>query len=294
MRYAAAAAWCLLSVVLTPGRAVAWGFDVHRFIVEQAIPLLPEGLRPFYEKYRVVVVEHSIDPDLWRTVGFEEESPRHYVDLDAYGTYPFAALPRDYDAAVRRFGRETVEKNGLLPWRTAEIFDLLVRAFERVGRGQPFAHDDVKFFSAVLAHYASDAHVPFHAVTNHDGQLTNQRGIHGRFESELFQRYRAQLEVRPVARVPIGHARDFIFDTLLESFQLAPALFEADRRAARGREAYDDEYFDRFFAGARPILERRLAESAAAVAALIAGAWDRAGRPVVPLEPPRPLRKIGR
>ena len=30
----------------------AWGFDVHRFIVGRALDILPERLRPFYEKYR--------------------------------------------------------------------------------------------------------------------------------------------------------------------------------------------------------------------------------------------------
>lgn len=286
---------CLgVALASAPARADAWGFEAHRFIVDRAIALLPDGIRPFFDKHRGMVIEHSIDPDLWRTVGFREEAPRHYVDLDAYGEYPFAALPRDYETAVKRFGRETVEKNGLLPWRTAEMFDLLVRAFERVGRGQPYAYDDVKFLAAVVAHYASDAHVPFHAVTNHDGQLTNQHGIHGRFESELFLRYRSVLVVRPSVRAPITAPRDFIFDTLLESFQLAPAVFDADRRAVAGRELYDDEYFDRFFAGARPVLERRLAEAASAVAALITGAWERAGRPVVPLEPPKVVRKVGR
>lgn len=294
MRIPIGLACLVVWLVSAPARVEAWGFDVHRFIVERAIPLLPDAIRPFYEKYRVVVVEHSIDPDLWRTVGFAEESPRHYVDLDAYGEYPFTALPRDYEAAVKRFGRETVEKNGLLPWRTAEMFDVLVRAFERAGRGQPYALDDVKFLSAVVAHYASDAHVPFHGVTNHDGQLTNQHGIHARFESELFLRYRAELAVRPSARAPIRAPRDFIFDTLLESFRLATEVLQADRRAVAGRTAYDDEYFGRFFAGVRPVLERRLAESASAVAALIAGAWERAGRPALPLEPPRLLRKVGR
>lgn len=286
-----------LSLVLclaAPVRLGAWGFDGHRFIAQEAIPLLPGAIRPFFEKHRVVFMEHSIDPDLWRSAGFEEEPPRHFVDLDAFGAYPFDALPRDYDAAVKKFGKEMVDKNGLLPWRTAEVYGWLVRAFERAGQGQPYAFDDIKFFSAVLAHYVSDAHVPFHAIVNYDGQLTNQRGIHSRFESELFSRFRPTLAIKPVARAPIRNARDFIFDTLIESATLTGPILQADRQAVAGKEEYGDAYFEQFFAAVRPTLERRLSEAASAVAALVTGAWEQAGKPAIPLDPPRTVRKVAR
>ncbi len=282
--------WCSAA----PVRLGAWGFDVHRFIAQEAIPLLPDAIRPFYEKHRGVFVEHSIDPDLWRNVGFEEEPPRHFVDLDAFGAYPFGALPRDYDAAVKKFGKEMIDKNGLLPWRTAEIYERLVRAFERAGQGQPYGFDDITFFSAVLAHYVSDAHVPFHAIVNYDGQLTNQRGIHSRFESELFFRYRATLAIKPVARAPIRHARDFIFDALIDSSTLTEAILQADRKAVAGQEEYGDAYFEQFFAVVRPTLERRVSDAASAVAALVAGAWEQAGKPAILLDPPRTVRKVAR
>jgi len=272
----------------------AWGFDIHRFIVQEAILLLPDAIRPFYDKYRTVVIEHSIDPDLWRSAGFEEETPRHFVDLDAFGPPPFDALPRDHDAAVKKFGKEMVEKNGLLPWRAAEMYGQLVRAFQRLAQGQPYAYDDIKFFSAVLAHYVSDAHVPFHAIMNYDGQLTNQRGIHGRFESELFLRYRPQLSIMPAARAPIRNVRDFIFDTLVESAGLTGQILQADRKAVSGRDTYDDAYFDSLFGAVKPTLERRLRDSASAVAAVITGAWEEAGKPALPLDPPRTVRKVGR
>ncbi len=283
-------AWCLVA----PAPIGAWGFDIHRFIVQEAIPLLPEAIRPFYEKYRTVVIEHSIDPDLWRTAGFEEEPPRHFVDLDAFGPAPFDALPRDYDTAVKKFGKAMVEKNGLLPWRAAEIDAQLVRAFQRLAQGQPYAYDDIKFFSAVLAHYVSDAHVPFHAIVNYDGQLTNQRGIHGRFETELFLRYRPALALTPARRAPIRNVRDFVFDTLVEGAGLTDQVLQADRKAAAGRDAYDDAYFDAFLGAVKPTLERRLKEASSAVAAIIAGAWEEAGKPALPLDPPRTVRKIAR
>lgn len=281
-------------LVLAPARPlVAWGFDVHRFIVERAIALLPPGLGPFYEKHRLFVVEHSIDPDLWRSAGFEEEAPRHFLDLDAYGPFPFKALPRDLDEAIKKFGRARVEKNGLLPWRTEEIFDKLAAAFRRAAE-QPYALEDVKFFTAVIAHYASDATQPLHAVVNYDGQLTGQHGIHSRFEAELFARFPSQLTVRPEAPRPVGRPRDMIFDTLLVSFQLVEDVLAADRAAVAGRDAYDDLYFERFFRQVRPVLERRIADAITSVASLVVAAWERAGRPSLPLEPPRIIRKVRR
>src|SRR5687767_4983572 len=107
-------------------RTSAWGFDAHRMIADRAIDLLPAAIRPFFVKHRAFIAEHAIDPDLWRTAGFTEEPPQHFVDLDAFGQAPFDALPRDKDAAVAKFGKEMVQKNGLLPWRVEEMHGRLV------------------------------------------------------------------------------------------------------------------------------------------------------------------------
>jgi hypothetical protein len=146
----------------------------------------------------------------------------------------------------------------------------------------------------VLTHYISDAHVPFHAVLNYDGQLTGQNGIHSRFESELFERYRTTLRVAPGPLVTFSNARDFVFDALIASFPLAQEALAADKAAIDGREVYDDQYFTLFFGKMRPILQRRLADAITASASMIAAAWVEAGRPAVPLERPRTPRKVRR
>lgn len=272
-----------------PRPASAWGFETHKFIMSRVIALLPAEIRPFFERYETTMVEHSIDPDLWRTAGWAEEPPRHFLDMDAYGTYPFPNLPRDYTEAVQKHGRDFVEKNGLVPWRSAEIYSKLVEAFtQKAG----YSRDNIKFFSAVLAHYASDAHVPFHALVNYDGQLTGQWGIHARFETELFERYRTKLTIEPKPVTTVASARDFVFAALLESFPLAQPLLDADKAAVAGRELYDDEYFTLFFTKAQPILERRIADSITGSASLITAAWIEAGRPALPLEAPRTPRTV--
>jgi hypothetical protein len=272
----------------------AWGFSAHRFIMDRAIDLLPPGMKAFYDRNRAAIVERAIDPDTWRNAGFDQEPPNHFVDLDAYGKAPFPDLPRAYDAALQKYGRATLQENGMLPWRTAEFFGNLQRAFERLARGGAYSLDDITLYSGALGHYLSDAHVPLHAVVNYDGQLTSQQGIHARFESELFERYVSRLTIAPPSIAAIANPRDFSFDALLESFRDADAVFKADRAALGTGDEYDDRYFERFYAGAGPVLERRLSRSIAAVAAGLVGAWKAAGSPPIPLELPRRVRRVRR
>ena len=278
-----------LAVLAGPVRIHAWGFDAHKFVMDRAIALLPPEVRPLFEASRAAVVERAIDPDTWQNAGFDEiESPNHFLDLDweGYGKYPFAELPRDYTAAVAKFGRARIEENGTVPWRVEEMYGNLRRAFEAYPRRGAFGRYDILHYSAWLAHYVSDAHVPFHAVMNYDGQLTKQAGIHSRFESIMFERYHAQLAIAPAPMAPIRNPRDFIFERILEGTQLVPPILESDLDAIGAREVYDDAYYEAFFKANRAVLERRVNESIASVAAMIAGAWEAAGKPALPLNPP--------
>lgn len=279
------------AIVGTPVPASAWGLDVHKFIMARAIPLLPPEIRPFFQKYEASIVEHAIDPDLWRTVGWLEEPPRHFLDMDAYGPYPFKDLPHVYDDAVTRYGLEFVHKNGTLPWRSEEIYRKLAEAFTQKA---PYARENIKLFSALLSHYAGDAHVPFHAALNYDGQLTGQWGIHSRFESELFERYKSTIRLSPKLPASIGNPREFIFETLTTGFPLVQPILDADKAAVQGREFYDDAYFEQFFGKVKLILETRLSDSIGDVAGMITAAWIEAGRPALPLDMPNAPRKVRR
>ena len=86
-------------------RVAAWGFNGHKFITDRAIDLLPQEIRPFFLKSRTTLVEHCIDPDTYRTIGFLDEPPRHFLDMDAYGPFPFKELPHDYSEAVAKPAR---------------------------------------------------------------------------------------------------------------------------------------------------------------------------------------------
>jgi hypothetical protein len=276
----------LVAVIVSPTSTYAWGFEAHKTIMDRAIALLPAELRPLFEQNRTTLVERAIDPDTWQIAGFDaQEDSHHFLDLDweGYGKYPYTGLPRDYNAAIAKFGRQRIEQNGTVPWRVEEMYGSLRRSFEAYERRGPFGRFDILFFSAWLTHYVSDAHVPFHAVFNYDGQLTGQTGIHARFEAFLFERYRDQWAITAKPIAPVKNPRDYIFDVVLEGTQLVPPILKSDLEAIGDRDEYDDAYYAAFFTANRAVLERRLNESIAASAAMITGAWEAAGKPALPI-----------
>lgn len=284
-------------VALLPVSLHGWGMEVHRELTRRSLQGLPPALKPFFTVQRDFIVEHTVDPDLWRVVGLKgergDEDPNHFLDIDGLDEPPpFRNVPREWPAFVAKYGAERANRAGRLPWRAEEIYQLLVARFRDIAKGtSPYAADNARYLTAVLAHYIQDAHQPFHAVANYDGQLTNQRGIHSRFETELVLRNLGAIAWTPVTTRPIANFREFMFETIVTSASLTKDVLDADRQAATGRELYDDAYFAAFFAGSRPVLDRRLNESAGGLVSAIVAAWTEAGKPVLPgPKPPEPAR----
>lgn len=287
------AALAVAAVLAQPAPALAWGTDAHRFIMSRAIDLLPPELKPFFEHYRAELVVRTIDPDTWRLMGWEDD-PNHFLDfgMKELGAFPFTDLPRDYGAALEKFGADTMRRVGHLPWREAEMFGNMRRAFEAFATGAPYAGSNVVLFTGAAAHYIQDAHQPLHATVNYDGQQTGNDGIHARFERDLFERFQSRLSVNPPQPAPIRNPRDTAFDVLLASYKLVDGILAADKEAVAGKDLYDDGYFESFFIKVKPVLERRLGEAASATAGLIIGAWELAGKPAPTIKPARPIQKV--
>lgn len=283
----------LAAASLVPSPASAWGYAGHQLIMKRAIELLPPELKPLFERYRDEVVIRVKDPDLWRNAGWEDD-PNHFVDfgMKELGEYPFTALPREYGAALEKFGPSLLDRIGKLPWREAEEFGNLRRAFEGFKRAGRYSAGDVVLFAPVASHYIQDAHQPLHATINYDGQLTGNSGIHSRFESDLIERFESRLTLTPKAPKAITNPRDSAFDVLLASYKLVDPILKADTESVAGKDSYDDDYYEKLFTKVRPILEQRLSEAITTTAGIIIGAWDQAGRPVVTLEGARPMQKV--
>lgn len=281
--WAICAVGCLMAVPVPTG---AWGMDVHRLITERAIDGMPPEIKPFFAADRAFIAEHSVDPDLWRIMDLRgdrgDEPPNHFLDMDFEegSTPPFSNIPRDWEAFVQKYGAGPANRYGRVPWRAEDVYNRLVASFRDMGKGTvPYAAENARYAMAVLAHYIEDAHQPFHAALNYDGQLTNQRGIHARFETDLVLRNQQSLKLAPVKAVVIAGFRDYMFKTLLDSQALVESVLAADLKAAQGREFYDDAYFAALFKESRATLERRLGDAASGVASAALSAWVEAGKP---------------
>jgi hypothetical protein len=294
-RSSAAAIIAMMTVaVFLPAPASAWSWEAHRFIMRRALEILPAEIKPFFMEHREEVVARSIDPDLWRDAGWEEDQ-NHFVNFGApeTGPFPFVAFPRDQTAALEKFGEAGLKRLGTLPWRLQEMVGNLRRAFEGFAKGNGLSPQQTVLFSGAASHYIQDATQPFHASNNYDGQLTDQRGLHSRFELGLIERFESSITITPMPPKTIASLRDYTFDTLLASYQKVDSILKADKEAIGARDTYDDQYFEAFFAKVKPTFEGQLSTAVTATASIILTAWDQAGRPALTL-PRRSPQKVQR
>ena len=155
-----------------------WGFWAHQRINKMALYTLPEDLFGFYKPHIDYVAEHAVDPDK-RRYAFADEAPRHYIDIDHYGTAPFEGLPRKWNDAVVKYSEDSLNAYGIVPWYIEKLMFRLTDAFKAMDANY------ILKTSADIGHYIADAHVPLHCTENYNGQLTNQVGIHGFWESRI-------------------------------------------------------------------------------------------------------------
>src|SRR5436190_3792836 len=164
----------IVSLCLNSG----WGFFGHQKINRLAVFTLPPDMIRFYKKNMEYLVETSTHPDS-RRYAVAGEAPRHFIDLDMYGDSALAILPKYWKGAVEKYGEDSLNAHGIVPWHIVRMYHQLKQAFLV---NDP---DRILRYSAELGHYVGDAHVPLHTTRNYNGQLTGQRGIHAFWESRL-------------------------------------------------------------------------------------------------------------
>jgi hypothetical protein len=160
----------------------AWGFYAHQQINRLAVFTLPAEMIPFFKKHIQFLSDNAVNPDK-RRYAVVGEAPRHFIDLDAYADTSAAGLPRFYKDAADCFGEDTLALHGLVPWQIQLTKFQLTDAFRQRDTRR------ILRVAADLGHYIADANVPLHTTRNYNGQLTNQQGIHGFWESRLPELY---------------------------------------------------------------------------------------------------------
>lgn len=261
------------AVIPMPARA--WGGNAHRLVVNKAIDTLPLDIRSFFEANRSALVLHVTDP-LESEAKTPVERRNHFLYLDKYGRFPFSALPRNYKAAVTKYGKSKLESTGLLPWQIGVYSQKLTEAM-KLGHW-----DEARLDAAILADYVAEAHDPFNTTENFDGHLTLQTGINERFGTTLIDRFSSFFPMRPNDASFISDPTDHAFESCLSAHSWLETILLADRNARLIGKSYDDEYFDRFYNQAAATLIRQLSDAATDVGSYWFTAWTNAGRPQLP------------
>jgi Zinc dependent phospholipase C len=269
--------------------AFCWGFYGHRKINYFAVFLLPPEMMQFYKPQIDFLAEHAVDPDK-RRYAIPEEGPRHYIDIDHYGIYPFNELPRKWNDAVAKFSEDTLQQYGIVPWWVQTMLYKLTGAFKEKNQAR------ILKLSAEIGHYIADAHVPLHANSNHNGQFTDQRGIHGFWESRIPELLAAREWDFFIGKADyIKNPGDFIWQRVLESAKASDSVLLIEKELSKSfppdqkfsfeeRNGITIRQYSAGFAAAydkklNGMIERRMRQSIYAIASFWYTAWVNSGQP---------------
>lgn len=217
-----------------------------------------------------------------------EEAPKHFIDIDHYGKYPYAELPRVWDSAVAKYGKDSLLKYGIVPWQVEASLSSLTKAFKEKNLAR------ILKTSSDIGHYIADAHVPLHTNTNHNGQLTNQKGIHAFWESRIpelladneFDFYIGKAEY-------IKRPGEYIWQRVLESAKAADSVLSIEKELSKhfdGKYAFEKrngvmvKQYSTGFTKAynerlNGMVERRMRQAIFSIASFWYTAWVNAGQP---------------
>jgi len=177
-----------------------------------------------------------------------------------------------------------------VPWHVQAMLGRLTQSFKEKNFSSILKN------STELGHYIADAHVPLHATENHNGQLTNQKGIHAFWESrvpELLADKRFDFFIGKAQYIKDPAA--FIWHRVLESAKAADTVlrfekelsgqFPGDKKFAFEErnhvliKQYSSAYTMAYNKMLNGMVERRMRQSIFAVASFWYTAWINAGQP---------------
>ena len=271
-----------------------WGFYAHQKINYYSVFLLPPEMMVLYKPNIAFISEHATDPDK-RRFAVPGEGPKHYIDIDHYGQYPYETLPRYWKDALAKFGEDSLKAYGIVPWQIQFTLNRLTSAFKERNFSK------IMKTSADIGHYIADAHVPLHTNSNHDGQKTGQKGIHAFWESRVPELLAEKDPMNNGFDFFIGKAEyirnvgEFTWKIVLESARAADSVltfekeltqkFPVDKKYAfedrKGKliRQYSSAYTIAYNEKLGGMIERRMRQSIFAIASLWYTAWVNAGQP---------------
>ncbi|TKB98783.1 zinc dependent phospholipase C family protein [Pedobacter cryophilus] len=266
----------------------SWGFFAHQRINRLAVFTLPKDLIGFYKSNINYITEHAVDPDK-RRYADSLEAPRHYLDADHYGEKPFDIIPKKWNDAVAKLSEDTLNAYGIVPWQIQRTYYKLVKAFENKDSILILKH------SADLGHYIADAHVPLHTSENYNGQMTNQVGIHGFWESRLPELFAGDYDYFVGKAKYINNPLDAAWNIVENTFTMLDSTLSIEKRLDKSFPSdrkytynernnkvikeYSLDYSAAYHKELNGMVERQMRSSILSVGSFWYSAWVDAGQP---------------
>jgi hypothetical protein len=264
-----------LALLFLPSAFIySWGEKGHAIINEKAVEILPAEMDSFYV-YKDYLAQHASDADI-RRKSDKAEAPKHFIDIDFYKEFLNGKMIENKEDLIAKYGDSTVTANGILPWATQETLNNLTEAFKEKNR------DKILIYSADLGHYVADGHQPMHTTVNYNGQLTNQRGIHFRYEVTMVDNNIDTLS-KIVDSSNVKYVNDplnFIFGYIYNANSVNAVLLNGDRLAQEITGSTEsDNYYRVFWFHTKYITELQFKTAEQDFASLLYTAWRNAGKP---------------
>lgn len=290
-----------ISLICISLLVLAWGTWGHQHINYAAIWGLPEPLRFFFYNHKDFITEESVVPDLRKyTLNDKAEFNRHFIDIEDFGV-PIDSIARTTKEAQTKYDAKSLQKWGILPWFIQDMEEKLVTAMKNGKK------TEILFVAADLGHYIADANMPLHTSSNHDGQLTNQKGIHALWESQLPDYFGKNYDFKVKPAVYINDITAETWKIIASTHKLVDSVlyFEKTVRQAftgkemykkdangvilknkYGQNIYSNDYALAFHTAMKGMVERQMNKSVQDVSNFWYTAWVNAGKPdLVKLDP---------
>ncbi len=269
-------------------KSFAWGFFGHQRINRMAVFTLPPEMFSFYKTHIEYVTTHAVDPDKRRYAN-KNEGACHFIDIDHYEPFAFDSLPHFYPKAIKKYTEDTLLKHGIVPWHIAHYLHYLTQAFENEDINK------ILKLSADIGHYIADAHVPLHTTKNYNGQLSNQHGIHGLWESRVPEVFADNYNYLLGQAQYIQHPNSTIWKMIKDSYAAVDSVlsfeenlhrkwpantkYTYEQKGATLKKNYSLAYTTQYHELLSGQVERRMRESVHMVASFWLTAWTNAGKP---------------
>ena len=245
-----------------------------------------------FSKYAEQDFIDSEDAEHLRGVFYDYIDKERYEDeiiIDCETMSPFIEPPSECEKMLIV---DNFSGFGILPYFLPRYYSKLVKAFKDKNAKR------ILQLSADIGHYIGDAHVPLHTTENYNGQLTNQVGIHGFWESrlpELFADEEYDFFVGKAEYIPdmnkyiwevIEDSHALLDDVLAFEKELS-IIFPADQqfcfenRLEKTIRTQCEDYCKAYHNKLDGMVERRMQDAIQSIGSVWLSAWIDAGQPDV-------------